>query len=229
MEHEAALLVRKHASGESEHWALDKPVTTIGRWRENDIVLDSREVSRRHAQIQREAGRYLLEDRGSKNGTFLNDRRLVGVEPLHDGDQIHIPPNFDFTFVDTGATAPIRIADRAEPLRLDTAQRRVWIQGQELDPPLSPAQFTLLAILAEQPGRAYSRDEIIAAVWPDVASEGVSDAAIDALVRRLRGRLAEIDERHQYIVVVRGYGFKLDLSIVTNRTPCRRTCRKYAP
>jgi DNA-binding response OmpR family regulator len=80
-----------------------------------------------------------------------------------------------------------------------------------MDPPLSAAQFTLLILLSGQPGRAFSRDEIVDAVWPGVASEGVSDAAIDALVRRLRSRLAEIDASHQYISVVRGYGFKLDL------------------
>lgn len=211
MEQEAALLVLKRDAEEHGRWNLNKPMTTIGRWQANDIVLNSREVSRQHAQIRRETGRYLIEDCDSKNGTFLNNRRLVGAEPLQDGDQIHVPPDFEFVFVDAGATAPFRSADQAEPLRLDRAARRVWIHGQELDPPLSPAQFTLLALLAEQPGRAYSRDEIIDAVWPNVASEGISDAAIDALVRRLRGRLAEIDDRHRYVAVVRGYGFKLDL------------------
>ena len=39
---------------------------------------------------------------------------------------------------------------------------------------------------------------------------GVSEQAIDALVRRLRDRLAEVDGSHQYIVTVRGHGFKLD-------------------
>lgn len=211
MVQEAALLLTDPPIGDSDRWELSKPATTIGRWPENDIVLDSREVSRQHAQIRWEAGRYLVEDSGSKNGTFLNGRRLAGPAVLQDGDQIHIPPNFDFTFVDTGATVQARIANQTQPLRMDPAQRRVWIHGQEIDPPLSHAQFTLLELLATQPGRAYSRDEIIDAVWSDVASEGVSDAAIDALVRRLRGRLTEIDERHQYVAVVRGYGFKLDL------------------
>ncbi|MFQ5594771.1 MAG: FHA domain-containing protein [Anaerolineae bacterium] len=211
MVQETALLLTELPSGGSDRWELSKPTTTIGRWPENDIVLDSREVSRQHACVRWEAGRYLVEDSGSKNGTFLNGRRLPGPAILQDGDQIHIPPNFDFTFVDTGATVQVRVAGQTQPLRLDPAQRRVWIQGNEVDPPLSQAQFTLLELLATQPGRAFSRDEIIDAVWPDVASEGVSDAAIDALVRRLRGRLAEIDERHRYVVVVRGYGFKLDL------------------
>ncbi len=210
MEQEAGLLILHNETEGEQRWVLEKPLVTIGRWSANDIVLPGREVSRRHAQIRREGGRYLLEDCGSKNGTYLNDRRIQEPEVLQDGDRILIPPRYLFTFVDTGATASLT-AERLRPLRLDVAERRVWVQGQELDPPLSPAQFALLALLMEQPGRAYSRDEIIEAVWPDAAGEGVTDAAIDALVRRLRSRLAEVDPDHQYIVVVRGYGFKLEL------------------
>ena len=55
-----------------------------------------------------------------------------------------------------------------------------------------------------------TRDEVIAAVWPEAVGEGVSEQAIDALVRRLRDRLAEIDADHQYLVTVRGHGFRLD-------------------
>lgn len=211
MEKGPALLVPKRNWGGTQRWELNQPVTTIGRWKGNDIVLDRREISRKHAQIRRQGNRYQLEDCDSKNGTFLNGHRITEAEPLQDGDQICIPPDFDFTFVDPGATASLRTANQVKPFRLNRAERRVWIQEQELSPPLSPAQFTLLALLAEQPGRAYSRAEIIEAVWPNVDSEGVTDAAIDALVRRLRGRLAEVDEHHQYVVVVRGYGFKLDL------------------
>jgi len=39
---------------------------------------------------------------------------------------------------------------------------------------------------------------------------GVSQQAIDALVRRLRDRLFELDAEHQYVVTVRGHGFRLD-------------------
>jgi len=67
----------------------------------------------------------------------------------------------------------------------------------------------LLALLYEKPGRVYSRDEIVAAVWPEEAAEGVSDETIDALVGRLRRRIAAVDPHHRYIVTVRGHGFKL--------------------
>ena len=85
------------------------------------------------------------------------------------------------------------------------------VAGRELVPPLSTAQYDFLALLAEEPGRVYSRQEVVAAVWPDVEPEGVSDDAIDALVRRLRQRLAEVDPDQEYIVTVRGYGFRLDV------------------
>jgi DNA-binding response OmpR family regulator len=52
-------------------------------------------------------------------------------------------------------------------------------------------------------GSVISRDRVINAVWPEAISEGVSEQAIDALVRRLRERLAETDEEFRYIVTVR--------------------------
>ena len=51
---------------------------------------------------------------------------------------------------------------------------------------------------------------MIETVWPEALGEGVSEQAIDALVRRLRDRLMEIDPDWQYIVTVRGHGFRLD-------------------
>jgi pSer/pThr/pTyr-binding forkhead associated (FHA) protein len=49
-------------------------------------------VSRRHARLSRRAGRILLEDIGSVNGTFVNDTRLAAYLPqvVHDGDQIKL-------------------------------------------------------------------------------------------------------------------------------------------
>jgi DNA-binding response OmpR family regulator len=63
--------------------------------------------------------------------------------------------------------------------------------------------------LQQKLGRVYSRDEIVAAVWPRDALAGVSDETIDALVGRLRRRIAALDPEHRYIVTVRGHGFKL--------------------
>ena len=63
----------------------------IGRVAGNEIVIDGDRVSRRHAVIhRREAGEYWLMDLGSRNGTFLNRRRLLQPAKLSDGDEIEI-------------------------------------------------------------------------------------------------------------------------------------------
>jgi DNA-binding winged helix-turn-helix (wHTH) protein len=54
------------------------------------------------------------------------------------------------------------------------------------------------------------REDVVQAVWPDTDIGGVSEQSIDALVRRLRDRLEEADPDHQYVVTVRGHGFRLD-------------------
>jgi DNA-binding winged helix-turn-helix (wHTH) protein len=62
----------------------------VGRSEPAKIVLMSRSVSRRHARIVVTQGSATLEDLGSKNGTFLNARRIGSPERLADGDQIGI-------------------------------------------------------------------------------------------------------------------------------------------
>lgn len=206
---EPALLVWQDGELIKDQWILNRTPMTIGRAPESEVQLDVRWVSRAHAWIRMEGSQYVLEDAGSKNGVFVNGQRVTGPCPLEDGDRIQVAPGVELIFVDSEATAPL--PGRIEQgLSLDRAERQVMINGQGLVPPLSTAQYDFLALLAEEPGRVYSRQEIIAAVWPDVEPEGVSDDAIDALVRRLRHRLAELDADHEYVVTVRGYGFRLD-------------------
>jgi DNA-binding response OmpR family regulator len=208
---EAALLLWMDDEEIKGRWSLARPVTAIGRWEDNDVVVDDRWVSRYHARIHREGEQYILEDLGSKNGTLVNGHRIAGTTALTDGDQIQVTPLVTLTFVDYGSTAPLPAEMRSSHLELDSNARQVWVGGQLLDPPLSHAQFTLLSLLAEQPGRVYSRDEVIAAVWPDDSAEGISDEAIDALVRRIRLRLRRLAPDYEFLVTVRGYGFKLDV------------------
>jgi DNA-binding response OmpR family regulator len=206
---EAALLLWMDGEEIKGRWPLDKPVVTIGRWPDNDVVVGDRWVSRYHAQIQREGNEYVLEDRGSKNGTIVNGKRIVHPVTLQDGDVIQVAPLFALTFVDYGATAPLPGEAHSSGLELDTDARQVWIGGRLLEPPLSLAQFALVELLSQEPGRVYSRDEIVEVVWAEDAAEGVSDEAIDALVRRVRLRFRELDPHQDYIVTVRGYGFTL--------------------
>jgi hypothetical protein len=208
---EAALLLWMEGEEIRGHWTLAKAVTSIGRWSDNDVTIDDRWVSRYHAEVHREGGQYVIKDLGSKNGTLVNGRRITTPTALSDGDEIQVTPMITLTFVDSASTAPLPTERLVPGLELDLKARQVTIRSQLLDPPLSPTQFTFLSLLADQAGRVYSRDEVIAAVWPDDQAEGISDEAIDALVRRIRLRLRELDPDHEYIVTVRGYGFKLEL------------------
>ena len=184
---------------------------TIGRSADCDIVLDDRQVSRFHARVVWRTDQYEVEDLGSKNGTHLNGRDLVGPQPLRDGDEIQIALRFKLAFVDAGATAPL-VLEEAEAelgLRLDTVGHQVWLNGKLLEPPLSAQQYRLLELMTVSAG-VVGRDDIVAAVWPDVVEGGVSEQSIDALMRRLRERLTELDPEHPYIVTMRGHGFRFE-------------------
>lgn len=65
----------------------------IGRLRENEIVLGSRAVSRRHAALRCEGDRILLEDAGSENGCYVNGARVERPVALQPGDELRIGPH----------------------------------------------------------------------------------------------------------------------------------------
>lgn len=183
----------------------------IGRGSSCELTLPERQVSRQHVRIINENGRYILYDLGSKNGTHINGEQISGSVELHDGDELQIALAVRMVFIGTDATVPLTF-EPPEPvsrLVLDESKRTVIIEGKELDPPLSLAQFRLLKKLYSEAGAVCDRDSIIEAVWPGTDGLGVSEQAIDALVRRLRDRLQEIDENN-YVVTVRGHGFRLD-------------------
>ncbi|MBX3281216.1 MAG: FHA domain-containing protein [Acidobacteria bacterium] len=78
--------ILKTEDGEFE---LSKPVTTIGRTSENDIVFaGDGNISRSHAEIELRDGLYFLIDPGSSNGTKVNDESVKGEVRLTDGDRI---------------------------------------------------------------------------------------------------------------------------------------------
>jgi len=69
---------------------LKEGENVIGRGEEAAVRIDVDGVSRRHARIVAEDGRYTLEDLGSKNGTYLDERRLAGPATLTDGDTFRL-------------------------------------------------------------------------------------------------------------------------------------------
>lgn len=87
---------------------LEGDQLSIGRDSTNDIVINDAEISRRHARLTFQGGKYVLEDLGSTNGTFVNGQRLAGPRVLKAGEVVSFGEQiilvFEVTNVDAGAT-----------------------------------------------------------------------------------------------------------------------------
>jgi len=153
----------------------------------------------------------MLEDLGSKNGTYLNGQPLTEPRQLVEADEITVAFTQNFLFLSSDATMPLSGIPpelmSAFRLRLDESSKRVWVRGVELDPPLSAQQYSLLALLYQKTGEVVSREDLIDAVWEE-DTRWVTEQAFDALVRRLRDRIAQLDSDYDYIVTVRGHGLR---------------------
>jgi pSer/pThr/pTyr-binding forkhead associated (FHA) protein len=210
---EYPVLIAQTGPLNGQRWII-KQTLVVGRDATCDVVIPDRQVSRYHARLMPSANGIIFEDLGSKNGSFCNGQLLAEQQVLQDGDLVQIALAQHFIYLSSDATMPLegKLAGE-EPnqrLQLDSRARRVWIKHQELVPPLSVPQFRLLQVLYEQPGRVITREELVDAIWGGEQAEGVSEQALDALVRRLRERLELVDPGHNFIITVRGHGLRLD-------------------
>jgi DNA-binding winged helix-turn-helix (wHTH) protein len=70
--------------------ALQEGENVLGRTEDAAVWIDSATVSRRHARLSVERGRVVLEDLGSRNGTWLRGQRLAAPVELKDGDEFRL-------------------------------------------------------------------------------------------------------------------------------------------
>jgi pSer/pThr/pTyr-binding forkhead associated (FHA) protein len=211
---EYPVLVAGQGPFEGRRWII-KDELIIGREPDCHIPIEDRQVSRHHARVTLKDNVVELEDLASKNGTFHLGNRVKDRVRLNDGDAIQIAMIQKFIFYTSDATMPLESFESIKMpakgrINLDRKSRRVWINEEEVLPPLSVPQFRLLAILVDQHGKVVPRNDLINEIWVDEDGSGVSEQALDALIRRLRDRLMEFDPQHKYIVTMRGHGIRLD-------------------
>jgi two-component system, OmpR family, catabolic regulation response regulator CreB len=97
-------------------------------------------------------------------------------------------------------------APRAQALfAVDDERKQIRFRGRTLD--LSRYEYRLLKVLAERPGRVYSRDELMNLVWDDPAAS--FDRTVDAHVKQLRAKLRSVDATLDPIQTHRGLGYSL--------------------
>ena len=188
-------------------WKLDSDEILLGREAPAAIVIDMPVVSRQHMRIKRHSKGYELLDLGSRNGTFVNGKPAGDLPiPLQDGDEIVVGGAVSLRFHDPGETREGRRVGRLRGVWIDPQSREVWVDAVRLEPPLSAAQQQFLELLYSGPGKLFNREQVVEAVWPDTSSDGVSEEAIDGLLKRLRARMGE---GGKWIRVERGRGFRL--------------------
>ena len=211
---DAPVLVAQAGPLNGQRWTIMNTLM-IGRDASCDIMIPDRSVSRFHVRVTLQEKGVLLEDLASKNGTYRNGERISEPELLLDSDVVQVAIVQHFVFLSSDATVPMderptESLPASGRLYLDERSRRVWIGQKELVPPLSGSQFRLIKALYEQQGEVVSRGDLIVAVWGEDEALGVSEQALDALVRRLRDRLNSFDPTNEYIVTVRGHGLRLE-------------------
>ena len=92
------------------------------------------------------------------------------------------------------------------PFRLDRTARRVFVRDREVT--LTSTEFNLLEFFLVHPGRAYSRDQLLEAVWGH--QRYVTPRTVDVHVRRLREQIEEQPDAPKYLTTVRGFGYRFE-------------------
>ena len=94
------------------------------------------------------------------------------------------------------------------PFRLDRNGHRVYLGERELA--LTTTEFNLLEFFLKHPGRAYSRDQLLEAVWGE--QRFVTPRTVDEHIRRLREQIEEQPDNPRYLTTVRGFGYRFEES-----------------
>lgn len=118
-------------------------------------------------------------------------------------------------FKESPTTATARIIDTStgdiaalDWLKIDEKRNDVWVDGVLII--VSKKEYQMLLCLHNRAGKICSRDMIIAEVWSEVVDmAGVSDAAIDQMIHRLRMKVEVDSSLPQRIISRKGFGYML--------------------
>lgn len=138
------------------------------------------------------------------------DRVEDRVKGLRMGADDYVVKPFDLEELEARLEAVLRRA-RPQPrlrvgeLTVDERRKEVRLRGQVLE--LSPKEYELLVLLARQPGRVFSPEELAARLWPD---RPMTPNDVAQLVYRLRRKLEPDPAHPRLVVTVPGFGYRLD-------------------
>jgi uncharacterized membrane protein len=123
---------------------LRPDVTVLGRSPRSHVPVDDGRVSAEHARIERQGQAYVLRDLGSRNGTYVNGRRVSGAVVLHPGDQVRVGQT-NFAFIVPAAPLPTPDTHLLAALAHGTALFTIASTVVPMVPVLVPLAIWLLA------------------------------------------------------------------------------------
>lgn len=204
---------------------LGEKTLLIGRGapgNEPEIALDDEYISRRHAEILFDQDCYRLHDLYSTNGTSLDNNRiepektyllqddaLIGLGITAAGPRVLLrfkaSPTVSTTRFEGELPAPVIALSW---LKIDESRGEIRVDEKPIVLPRK--EYALITCLYKKAGKLCSREELISEVWPEVAdTEGVTDAAIDQLIYRLRSKIEADPAQPKRLISRRGFGFML--------------------
>jgi len=216
---------------------LDGSRHVLGKAPHADIAFDNPYVSRQHAEIAFSNDAYSIRDLDSKNGTFVDGRRIdQNPRQLGGGEVIELGlgqvvatfrlGSSTITLPGPSAKEPIPtrsgprastpvptpIAPRPSPARglvVDVPRREVILHGKPISPALSRKEFDVLALLWERRGEACGKDDLSARGWPEREPGAVTDQEISQCVHRIRRRIEPDPSSQRFVISIRGFGYRL--------------------
>ncbi|HET6565539.1 MAG TPA: response regulator [Xanthomonadales bacterium] len=100
--------------------------------------------------------------------------------------------------------------ERAGRLRIEPERYQAWLDGVELK--LTPVEFGLLRSLTAQPGRVFSRDQLMNEMYADYRV--VSDRAVDTHIKNLRRKLQQVSPDLELIESIYGVGYRISSGLL---------------
>jgi two-component system phosphate regulon response regulator PhoB len=103
---------------------------------------------------------------------------------------------------------PITSSIVTPDFELDKDSMSLTVRGNPVE--VTATEFRLLHFLASHPGRVFTRDQVLDAVWRDMSF--VTPRSVDVYIRRLREKIERDPEDPQYLRTVRGAGYKFEVA-----------------
>jgi DNA-binding response OmpR family regulator len=212
-----AILIYRHPDGTEEHIQLDHDVTTLGRSDTCAVHIPLATVSRLHARIEQQHGRYVVFDIGSANGTFVNGKQIDQGYMLSTGDELWIGTREAvLSFTDPEQTLIAPGSGTAPTLAIDIEAHSVEVYGALVE--LSRLEYSLLLHLANNSGTVCSREGCFLAVWGKPYDHATCGDALNACVAKLRRNLRAatqaVGQEAPQITTIHGVGFRLDTDVI---------------